>query len=190
MRVGNKILDLRKRENYTQEELAEKMDVTRQTISKWELGETSPNLDEAIKLSKIFKISLDELVGNDFENIIIDKISNTEYLAGMIIKILKTFGIILLVVIITSILVVATLKYYEVKPNNMVADSVGVYCTIDGEKQYFEATTTRDNPNIDLHSTDEEMLKEINLDLSKFFKLVCQIVVTFIPSFSKPTCNA
>lgn len=67
-------------------------------------------------------------------------------------------------------------KYYEVKSKNMVADSVGVYCTIDGEKQYFEATTTRDNPNIDLHSTDEEMLKEINLDLSKLKSILILMV--------------
>lgn len=44
MKIGNKILDLRKEHNMSQEQLAERMGVARQTISKWELGETSPDL--------------------------------------------------------------------------------------------------------------------------------------------------
>lgn len=44
MEIGNKILILRKQNNLSQEELAEKVGVSRQTISKWELGETSPDL--------------------------------------------------------------------------------------------------------------------------------------------------
>lgn len=44
MELGNKILELRKKQNITQEELAEKIGVTRQTISKWELGETHPDI--------------------------------------------------------------------------------------------------------------------------------------------------
>ena len=43
MDLGNKILKLRKEKGYSQEELAEKLDVTRQTISNWELGSTQPN---------------------------------------------------------------------------------------------------------------------------------------------------
>lgn len=47
MEIGNKILELRKQTNMTQEQLSEKMQVARQTISKWELGETSPDLSQA-----------------------------------------------------------------------------------------------------------------------------------------------
>ena len=49
----------------SQEELAEKIGVIRQTISNWKLNETAPNITEAKELSKIFNISLDELVDND-----------------------------------------------------------------------------------------------------------------------------
>ena len=76
MQIGNKILELRKKENLSQEQLAEKMDVTRQTISKWELNETTPDIKQAKELSKIFKISLDELTNNDINNLVIEKISN------------------------------------------------------------------------------------------------------------------
>lgn len=64
MDLGNKILKLRKNSNLSQEQLAEKMGVSRQTISKWEFGETAPDIKQAQKLSKLFNISLDELVGN------------------------------------------------------------------------------------------------------------------------------
>ena len=45
---------------------AEKVRVARQTISKWELGETTPEMDKLIKLSNIFDISVDELIGNNY----------------------------------------------------------------------------------------------------------------------------
>lgn len=93
MEIGEKILKLRKKTNLSQEELVEKIGVARQTISKWELGETSPYLKQAKELSKIFKVSLDDLVDNDIENIMVEKISNTEKLLGIIIKILKVIGI-------------------------------------------------------------------------------------------------
>ena len=71
MNLGNKIMTLRKKNNMSQEELAEKVGVTRQTISKWELEETSPDITQAKTLSNIFKVSLDELVSNDLNSIIL-----------------------------------------------------------------------------------------------------------------------
>ena len=53
MDLGKKILELRKKENLSQEQLAEKMNVTRQTISKWELNETKPDIKQAKELSAI-----------------------------------------------------------------------------------------------------------------------------------------
>ena len=78
MDLGNKIMILRKKNNLSQEVLAEKVGVTRQTISKWELEETAPDINQAKKLSMIFIISLDELVNNDVNSILIEKVSNTE----------------------------------------------------------------------------------------------------------------
>ena len=89
MELGNKILELRKKENLSQEQLAEKLDVTRQTISKWELNETTPDIKQAKELSKIFKVSLDELTDNDIKNIMEEKISNTEKLAGLVLRVSK-----------------------------------------------------------------------------------------------------
>ena len=64
MNIGQNILNLRKGANLSQEQLAEKMEVTRQTISNWELNESSPDLKQAKELSKIFNVSLDNLAGD------------------------------------------------------------------------------------------------------------------------------
>lgn len=66
MRFCDKLIELRKKMGLSQEELGYKVDVARQTISKWENGETTPELDKLIELSKLFEISIDELVGNSF----------------------------------------------------------------------------------------------------------------------------
>lgn len=104
MELGNKILELRKNSGLSQEILAEKLDVSRQTISKWELNESSPDLKQAKQLSKIFKVSIDELADNDVKDILTEKISNTERLAGLTIKILKLFGIFAIIGIIIFVL--------------------------------------------------------------------------------------
>lgn len=67
MAIGNKIVNLRKKYNLTQEKLAEKVGVSRQTLSSWESDITSPDLSQAIILAKTLKISLDELADNNIE---------------------------------------------------------------------------------------------------------------------------
>ena len=73
--------------------LADKIFVTRQTISNWELNETSPNTEQLKLLSKSFNISIDDLLDNEIKTVLVEKISNTEKLAGIVIKILKVLGI-------------------------------------------------------------------------------------------------
>ena len=62
MNLGEKIYQLRTAKNLSQGDLAEALDVSRQSISKWETGSSVPELDKLIKLSEIFGVSLDELV--------------------------------------------------------------------------------------------------------------------------------
>ena len=118
MELGNKILELRKKLNLSQEQLAEKMDVTRQTISKWELNETTPDIKQAKELSQIFKVSLDELTDNDIKNIMEEKISNTEKLAGLVLKVLKWLGIIFIIVLIIDIASLVLFTYIKDKEAN------------------------------------------------------------------------
>lgn len=62
MKFNEKLIELRKKEGLSQEELGYKLNVTRQTVSKWELGQTTPEMDKLVEMSKIFNISVDELI--------------------------------------------------------------------------------------------------------------------------------
>ena len=63
--LGDKLYRLRKDKGISQEELAYKLNISRQAISKWERGEALPDTDNLISLAKLYEVSLDELVGND-----------------------------------------------------------------------------------------------------------------------------
>lgn len=104
MDLGKKILELRKKENLTQEQLAEKINVTRQTISKWELNETTPDIKQVKELSRLFKISLDELTENDITTLVMQKVSNTEKLAGLVLKVSKWLGVCFLITLVIDII--------------------------------------------------------------------------------------
>lgn len=71
--LGEKLEALRKRSGYSQQELAEKLSVTRQTISNWECGQGAPALDKAVELAKIYQISLDDLAGEQVEVVVKEK---------------------------------------------------------------------------------------------------------------------
>lgn len=64
MKTKNILLELRTKNGLTQEELAEKVFVTRQAVSRWETGETQPNVDTLKLLSKLFDVSINTLLGS------------------------------------------------------------------------------------------------------------------------------
>lgn len=61
---NEKIYEYRKANNFTQEEIAQELGVSRQTISNWETGTAQPTIDKAIELARLYGVSIDELVGN------------------------------------------------------------------------------------------------------------------------------
>ena len=60
--VGQNIRKFREQKNFTQEDLAEKLGVTRQAVSNWETEKTQPDLDTLQKIAQIFEISVEELI--------------------------------------------------------------------------------------------------------------------------------
>ena len=64
MYFSEKLMELRKKAGMSQEQLGNRINVSRQTVSKWELGDTTPELSKLIELSGVFGVSIDELVGN------------------------------------------------------------------------------------------------------------------------------
>lgn len=65
MGLGNNLFQARKKKGMSQEEVAEKLGVSRQTISKWETDETLPDIRQSKKLSVLYGLSLDELIEFD-----------------------------------------------------------------------------------------------------------------------------
>lgn len=67
MSLGNSLFNARKRSGLSQEEVAEKLGVSRQTISKWELNETLPDIRQSKHLSTLYHVTMDELIDFDIE---------------------------------------------------------------------------------------------------------------------------
>ncbi|MDD3361083.1 MAG: helix-turn-helix transcriptional regulator [Hespellia sp.] len=67
MNLGENLLRARKNRSLSQAEVAEKLGVSRQTISKWELDETLPDIRQSKKLASLYHLSLDELIDFDVE---------------------------------------------------------------------------------------------------------------------------
>jgi len=63
--TANRLMQYRKKAGLSQEELADKLGVSRQAVSKWECAESSPDTDNLIALAKIYNISLDELINGE-----------------------------------------------------------------------------------------------------------------------------
>ena len=62
MTLGQRIQQIRKEHNLSQEEFAEKLDTTRQTVSRWELDQTYPEIAEIVLISKLFGVSSDSIL--------------------------------------------------------------------------------------------------------------------------------
>lgn len=124
MKLNDKIFEYRKTNNWSQEELAEKLNVSRQTISKWETGKAVPELDKLIALANLFDISIDVLVKEEVD---IDnqqnKIDFVEKQNGLWNKILKFFKSKeefvkkLITAIIISIIIIFGYKFVSNKMN-------------------------------------------------------------------------
>ena len=67
MTFGEKLQSLRKAKGWTQEELASQISISRQALSKWELGTAIPDTENVLQISKIFGVSTDYLLNDDYE---------------------------------------------------------------------------------------------------------------------------
>ena len=96
MSLGERLLELRKSKHLSQEELAYKLDVTRQTISKWETDQSTPDFDKIMPLCELYGITSDELLtGNvkdkDKEIVKEEKENNKGKRLGLVISIFLFF---------------------------------------------------------------------------------------------------
>ena len=149
MKLGNLILKYRKQKNLSQEELAKEIGVTRQTISKWELNETSPDLKQAVKLAEIFDIDFNKIITQIKEKepqkvILKDRIKNYTLILSLS----------LLVIIIVSLISIFFYNYGYNKNHS----TVYIVCTLN-EKQYQYAITFDDTNDVLQYEGDDYINK-------------------------------
>lgn len=76
--TANRLQQLRKENGYSQEVLAEKLGISRQSISKWERAESSPEIDNLLALSKIYGLTIDELLDTSGDKVIVKNANKKE----------------------------------------------------------------------------------------------------------------
>ena len=180
MKLGDNILKLRKDCKLSQEQLAEKVDVTRQTISNWELGETSPNPEQLKLLSKALNVSIDELLNNDIKQVLVEKVNNTEKLAEIIIKILKVMGILFIVGCVVIILLSVFFGSRQSSKTEKTEQTVQLSCVLNNEK-YEYLIEYDQNDNI-IDASGSEYI--INIVKDKEFNKA-KILVKYIETYFK-----
>lgn len=87
MAFADNLIELRKYHNYSQEELAEMIDVSRQTMSKYETGESLPDIEKCKKLADIFGVSIDDLISyekDDSDNLGMGVPPRGKHIFGMV----------------------------------------------------------------------------------------------------------
>lgn len=141
MKLGENILKLRKQQGLSQEQLGEQIGVTRQTISNWELEETTPNPEQLKLLSKVLNISVDELIDNDTRKGLETKVSNTEKLAGIIIKGLKVIGILFILFLIIDIIAFIMFTFIRKEQTIQYSESIELICSLNSNEYSIEIGT-------------------------------------------------
>ena len=129
MNLGKKILEYRKKKGLSQEQLGEKIEVTRQTISNWELGQTQPNPEQLKLLSKELNVSIDELLENDIKNVLIKKNVNTKRITNFTLKVF--------VIIIGIIVCLYINTVIDNSKNQGILIDETIICNLYGEDHSF-----------------------------------------------------
>ena len=98
MTIAEKIKQLRKDNSMTQEDLAEKLNVSRQTVSKWETSVTIPDADNILAISKLFNITTDELLDYRVETVQKKK----QFIMDMVVLLFGIIGFIVFAILLVT----------------------------------------------------------------------------------------
>lgn len=118
MNTGERIQELRKAKGLSQEGLANEMGVSRQAVSKWEAGQSSPDLDNIIALSKIFDVTTDYLLTG------VEQKQNTNAIASRVLYIGSAF--MLAIGLLCGCATWHKIQSFEATAGGMIIQAVGV----------------------------------------------------------------
>ena len=178
MIFSEKLFELRKQKGLSQEELCFKLNEARQTISKWESGITTPDMDNLIKISKLFEVSIDELVGNENDinkqvsELNNNNIKNENSLDSNIIKVKKKNKVIkilvlyLLILMIGSLIVFSCIVFRRYKMIGYFEDAIKDMVN-KKEYGYWQAGSVYENYNIITSFYDDYIVKDDILIINK-----------------------
>lgn len=130
MEVSSQIKKYRSNMGISQEELAEKIYVSRQTVSNWETGKNYPDIHSLLLLSSLFNVSLDQLIKGD---VVIMKKEIKEMEIKKFDKYGRIFTVLLFLTVITAVPLAAWLKWYALIPWGMLF-TITMYFALKLEK--------------------------------------------------------
>lgn len=176
--IGKKLLELRKKKGLSQDELANLVGVSRQTISNWELDETSPDLKQIQKLVKVFNVSVDEIIGN--ENVLLKKVNNTENNSNLIIKLVKVLGVTMGILIFLVLGIIGIIIYSN---NYFASESVGsgegIVCYYNGKIRTYLIMEDVDG-KLSYEFDDEEVKSHFDINSYSKPKTLVDDIVKYI----------
>ena len=178
MKFNEKLIELRKKQGLSQEELGYKLNVTRQTVSKWELGQTTPEMDKLIEIGKTFNVSVDELVNETETTSIQDTVIEDQTIGNEGTKENKVKIIIIGALIVVIVLIGANIfnKGFSIfkgasSSENITEEAEGIFDkffnlfdkAIDAQQNVLDQATENNNEmNIRIFNSTLELYKGSN----------------------------
>ena len=116
MSLGNQLLNLRKSKHLSQEEAAEKLEVSRQTISKWETDQSTPDFDKIVPICELYGITPDQLLLGKENKHVDDSISNVGEDSTKLIKRAKGISIGILLYFVAIVWIMIAIPVFRINP--------------------------------------------------------------------------
>ena len=165
MSLGERLLDLRKKKGLSQEEIAGLLDVSRQTVSKWETDQSTPDFDKIIPICKLYEIDANELLTGEKSNV--KALTNNR-------KSAKTISLSIVLYILSTVWIIfatATLN----KPILGVCIFLIIIATATGLLIYNAILNKKETKQ---KTREEKLVSQIN-EIITIFILVIYFIVSF-----------
>lgn len=180
MGLGEKLYNLRREKHLSQEEVAEKLNVTRQTISKWETNQSTPDFDKIVPLCELYGISADELLTGvkkeEQENSIVDKEE------GMKLENQRKKGIGIGIAILIYFVAIAWIMVSipVMRMNPVLASAVFlIICGIATFIIVYAAIVYKEKKK-NIEETKNDKLKKQVIEIASMITLVIYLLISFI----------
>ena len=172
--LGEKLLELRKKTNLSQEDVAFKLNVTRQTVSKWETNQSVPDFDKILPLCELYKISPNELLGVKTDTWP-SKIETVENDTSDKVKKAKMMGLGIFFYFLAIVLVMILIPVLNMNPIIAVAIfilicGIGTYMVVVAQMSYSRKH--------EVNSKIEKLRKEIS-EIMALVTVIIYLVISF-----------